>query len=122
MNHIKIYILAILTIFLASSCDDYLSVELQDQMTLDEVFDKRATTEAYLAQVYGYLPVEYNPLGNEGSVVPRSDEASFSWISIEYINFNNGSWGPTSWAYKTWAHNYVGINQATIFMNNVDKC
>ena len=32
-----------------SSCSDYLSVELQNALTLEETFNKRSTTEAYLA-------------------------------------------------------------------------
>lgn len=122
MNKIILYLTTFIFIFLFSSCEDYLNVELQDQMTLEEVFDKRGTTEKYLANVYGYLPDEYDVLATEGSVVPRSDEASFSWPSVEYVNFNNGSWGPTTWAYTNWSRNYQGIKQATIFMNNVDRC
>ncbi len=107
---------------LLNGCDDYLNVELKQQMTIEGVFSKRATTEQYLAQVYGYLPNEYVTLGTEGSVVPRSDEASFSWMAIEYINFNNGSWGPTNTQYQNWRYCYQGISQATVFIDNVDQC
>ena len=119
----KLYLFGALCALLAlPACDDYLSVELQDQMTLEEVFNKRVTTERYLAHVYSYLPNQYDLIWGEGGVVPRSDEASYSWPSIEYINYNNGNWGPTSGSYTSWTPNYQGINQATIFMNNVDKC
>lgn len=104
------------------SCESYLDVELQNQMTLEEVFDKRQTTEAYLAQIYGYLPDEQNIVSGEGTFVPRSDEALFSWLSgVPWLNFNNGSWGPTSGSFRTWEHDYTGINQATIFLENVDR-
>lgn len=122
MKRIKLYLLLLLVTFATVSCDSYLAVDLQDQMTMDEVFDKRNTTEAYLAQVYGYLPNEYDILGTEGTV-PCCDEASFSWLSwVQYVPQNNGSWGPTTSAYHNWGHNYRGISQATIFMNNVDRC
>lgn len=104
-----------------SSCEKYLDVELQNQMSLDEVFNKRQTTEAYLAQVYGFLPNENDMISGEGGMVPLSDEALFSWLAVPWININNGSWGPTTGDYHIWDHNYRGINQATIFMNNVDK-
>lgn len=104
------------------SCESYLDVELQNQMTLEEVFDKRQTTEAYLAQIYGYLPSEQDVVYGDGTFVPLSDEALFSWLSgVDWLNFNNGSWGPTSSAYRTWEHDYTGINQATIFIENVDR-
>jgi len=122
MKYIKISLIAFLTIFLASSCDDYLDVELKQQMTIEAVFSKRATTEQYLAQVYGHLPDEYYPLGVEGGVVPRSDEASFSWPANEYIKYNDGSWNPTDWEYHNWRRCYQGISQATVFMDNVHLC
>lgn len=120
----KIYtylILGIVSIGILSSCEKYLDVELQNQMSLDEVFNKRQTTEAYLAQVYGFLPNENDMIGGEGGTVPLSDEALFSWLAVPWININNGSWGPTTGDYHIWEHNYRGINQATIFMDNVDK-
>ena len=108
--------------FLTTSCDDYLNVELQNQMTFDEVFNKRQTTEAYLAQVYGYLPNEYDILEGEGSSVSRSDEALFSWFYGNWESNRSGSWGVTTDAYHNWTNNYKGISQATIFINNVDQC
>ncbi|WP_345027031.1 RagB/SusD family nutrient uptake outer membrane protein [Ravibacter arvi] len=105
-----------------TSCDNYLSVELQNAISMDEVFNKRNTTEQYLAQVYGFLPNEMDAVSGEGSVIPRSDEGMFSWLSgVSWLNMNNGSWGPTTGAYQTWALNYQGIKQATIFMDNVHK-
>ncbi|MEC3879461.1 RagB/SusD family nutrient uptake outer membrane protein [Parapedobacter sp. 10938] len=121
----KIYIyliLGIVSLGLLGSCEKYLDVELQNQMSLEEVFDKRQTTEAYLAQIYGFLPNENDMIGGEGGMVPLSDEALFSWLAwVPWLNINIGSWGPTTGDYQIWEHNYRGINQATIFMNNVDK-
>lgn len=104
------------------SCEDYLSVELNNAISMDEVFNKRQTTEQYLAQVYGFLPNETDVVSGEGSVIPRSDEGMFSWLSgVAWLNMNNGSWGPTTGAYRTWESSYQGIKQATIFMDNVHK-
>lgn len=123
MNRFKLYLLLLLLLApLFCSCEKYLEVELNNQISIDEVFNKRKTTEAYMAQVYGYLPDEGFPLGNEGSVIPRSDEATFSWPNLDYTPINTGTFGPDYWAYKTWAHYYTGIAQATTFMNNVDRC
>lgn len=120
-NKISLIILVCIMIT-QTSCEKYLEVDLQqNQMTLEEVFDKRTTTESYLAQVYGFLPNEYDMIYGEGSVVPRSDEALFSWLSgVPWLNMNNGSWGPTTMNYQTWSHDYQGINQATVFINNID--
>lgn len=122
MRNLSIIAGLLLSISVLTSCSDYLSVELQNALTLEETFNKRATTEAYLAQIYGFLPNDSDITGGEASVVPRSDEGMFSWLSgVSWLNMNNGSWGPTTSAFATWKTSYTGINQATIFMNNVDK-
>lgn len=123
MKHIYITKLAVILLMISSlTACDYLDVQLDNQMTQNEVFSKRATTEAYLAQVYGHLPAEYNWLG-DGSVVPRSDEALFSWYAgVAHLTFNDGSWGTTTGDFNIWSYKYQGINQATIFMNHVDEC
>ena len=122
MKKIVYIAVGLLTLGILGSCDKYLEVELQNQMTIEEVFNKRQTTEAYLAQVYGFLPNEDDMVGGEGGMVPLSDEALFSWLAwVPWININTGSWGTTTGDYQVWTHNYRGINQATIFLNNVDK-
>lgn len=119
-KRLYIQLVSILTLFLFTSCEDYLTPYLGDQMTMEEVFDKRITTERYLAQVYSFLPRDYDVLNN---TTPRSDEAYFSWTAwVGYLGHNDGSWNPTTTNYHTWTRYYQGINQATVFMNNVDKC
>ena len=58
----KIRILGIFLYFTVAfsfvSCNDYLDVTLLDQLTQDETFSKRVSTEQYLAHVYSYLPRE----------------------------------------------------------------
>ena len=122
MKNVRIYILTLLLVVSFGSCESYLDVDLKQVLTLEEVFDKRQTTEAYLANIYGYLPYDWLPFDNEGSVVARSDEGSFSWLSLDYIDLNNGTWGTAHWQYKTWTHNYQGIKQASIFIKNVHLC
>lgn len=123
MNKIKSILISALLIGLGTSCDSYLDVPLDNQMTQKEVFSKRISTERYLTRVYAYLPDEYALHGGMGSAVPRSDEALFSWYSgIAYLPFMYGTWGPTNGDYNIWSSCYQGINQATIFMDNVDAC
>ncbi|MDO5571982.1 MAG: RagB/SusD family nutrient uptake outer membrane protein [Bacteroidales bacterium] len=105
------------------SCEDFLDVELNNQITQAEVFAKRNTTEQYLAQVYGYLPDYYDWVyGTYGSYVPMSDEGLFSWMGgLAYNTFMKGSWTPNTTSIGIWENMYKAINQATIFMDNVDK-
>ena len=115
-----IQITFIFFLLLCTSCSDYLTPYLGDQMTMEEVFSKRISTERYLTQVYSFLPSDYDALN---STTPRSDEAYFSWTAwVGYLGHNNGSWNPTTDNYQTWTRYYQAINQATVFMDNVDKC
>lgn len=119
-KRLYIQLVSLITLLFFTSCEDYLTPYLGDQMTMEEVFDKRITTERYLAQVYSFLPRDYDALN---STTPRSDEAYFSWTAwVGYLGHNDGSWNPTTTNYQTWTNYYQGINQATIFMDNVDKC
>lgn len=116
-------ILVLVVCGLAGSCEKYLDVELQNQLTLTETFSKRATTEGYLAHVYSYLPQENLIFGIDGDLTARSDESLFSWLSgVPWLNMNSGTQTPASGTYHTWGHFYVGIKQATVFIDNVDIC
>ena len=115
-----IQIATIFLLFLTNSCKNYLTPYLGDQMTMEEVFSKRISTERYLTQVYSFLPQDYSALN---STTPRSDEAYFSWTAwVGYLGHNDGSWNTTTDNFQTWTTYYQGINQATVFMDNVDKC
>ncbi len=115
-----LYILCFVGVIVFPSCEEYLTPSLNDQMTLEEAFDKRITTERYLSQVYSFLPKDYEA---KESTTPRSDEAYYSWIAwAPYLGHNDGSWNPSTNLYHTWSYNYKGIHQASIFIENVDKC
>ncbi|MDR0714608.1 MAG: RagB/SusD family nutrient uptake outer membrane protein [Bacteroidales bacterium] len=133
MNSFKKIHLIIISVFLLvsyNSCDQYLEPELEKQLTLEETFSKRASTERYLAHVYSFMPQDYYMVATWGydnvnvtSLVSCSDESYFSWItSLPYLIHNNGSWNPTTGDFHTWKRYYQGINQASVFINNVGKC
>lgn len=101
------------------SCNDYLTHEVDQQLTFEKTFAKRVETERFLARTYSYLPTDMIMLDN---FVGASDEAYFMWDSwgVKYLNHNNGSWNPTSTDYHIWTRMYQGINHASIFIENVD--
>lgn len=59
MKKLRYIIIAFLSLGLFS-CSDYLEHNFNDQMTIEEVFSKRPTTERFLAGLYGYIPEEIN--------------------------------------------------------------
>ncbi|WP_106832085.1 RagB/SusD family nutrient uptake outer membrane protein [Parabacteroides pacaensis] len=104
-----------------SSCESYLSHYMGDQMTIEEVFSKKETTEQYLAKVYSYLPNEIRAVWE--AMTGCSDEAYYSWTTGQmFQNQNNGSWSPALPDYHQWSHYYEAINQATVFIDHVDEC
>jgi hypothetical protein len=117
---------ALLSAAVLTSCDSFLDVELNNQMTQDEVFSKRATTERYLTNVYSYLPQYYDwAYGPIGNYIPMSDEGQFSWTGgLPYNYLMKGSWNLTftSSYYVIWENMYKGIKQAAIFMAHADEC
>lgn len=119
MKNKILYTVITLFSFFSFSCNEYLTHEVDQQLTFEKTFAKRVETERFLAGVYSYLPSDMVMLDN---LVGASDEAYFMWDSwgVKYLNHNNGSWNPTSTDYHIWTSMYRGINQATIFIENVD--
>lgn len=115
----KIIILLIVTLTF-SSCKDYLTHDVDQQLTFEKTFSRRTETERFLSGVYAYIPNDMTLLEN---MTGNSDEAYFMWDSwsVKYLNHNNGSWNPTSSDYHIWDNMYRGINQATIFIENVEN-
>lgn len=110
------------------SCSDYLEHNFNDQMTIEEVFSKRPTTERFLAGLYGYIPEEINAY--DQSFVPCADDAYFSWEKMDYELVNSGSYNQSTtgvrgeWTpkFNPWSKYYVAINQATTFIAHIDEC
>lgn len=127
MKMLKIFALTILSLTAVSSCS-YLEHNFNDQMDINEVFSKRPTTEQFLAGVYSVIPDGLWIW--TGSFVPCADDAYFSWEKMDYElvrsgNYNESTVGITgSWTpqFNPWAKYYVAINQASVFISNVDRC
>ena len=126
MNKSKILIFSITLAFL-SSCG-FLDHNFNDQMTIEEVFSKRPTTERYLSGIYGQIPEEI--FAYDQTFVPCADDAYFSWEKMDYELVNSGSYNESTvgvrgeWTpkFNPWNKYYIAINQATVFMDNVEKC
>ena len=127
MKIIKIFTAAIASLMMFSSCN-YLDHNFNDQMTLEEVFSKRPTTERFLAGVYSVIPDGMWIFS--GSFIPCADDAYFSWEKMDYElvrsgNYNEstvgvaGAWTPQ---FNPWAKYYIAINQASVFISHVDEC
>lgn len=126
MKHLKNIILVLTASIALSSCDGFFDVDLKDQATLEEVFSQSTTTHKYLAHCYSYIPIDEEIVGSDGWTVGRSDESRYSWYQwVYYELYRNGSYSsatPSSTTYfNFFSKFYTGINQCTIFMENVHR-
>lgn len=132
----------ILALFIAQvslviSCTDILEKPEGSEITIDTIFSKRLYTESFLARVYhdliprGFPFTNGNPTANQNSTeFARSMLAS---ISDEGCNVRGASWGwyvntagfdPISSAKNQedgFGFNWLGIREAWVFIENVDK-
>lgn len=113
--------------FALVSCDSYLDKQPDDMQTIEGVFEKRTTTQQYLANVLSYLPHQWDNLCEERNseygwpFTPASDEAEWGAVRV-YAQMQNGSHSASLPAINFWTPLYRGIRESNIFLENVAKC
>ena len=123
---IKISII-ITSIILFFSCNDYLDKQPDDMQTLAGVFEKRSSTEQYLANVLNYLPHQWDAVCSQTNsyygwpFVPASDEAEWGAVRV-YAVMQNGSHSAANPALNFWTPLYRGIRESNIFLQYVNNC
>ena len=112
--------LLILCLGLFYSCtDDFLDQVPNDRLTFEDAFNARKTAEQYLASIYNRIPTPHT----QGLFIAGADEAVF--VSPDFIasQLNRGDWNSASgFVYDKWNNYYIGIRDASTFMDNIDKC
>lgn len=111
---------------MASACKkDFLNKTPTEDLTINDVFSQRQYAEAWLSNVYFFLPEEINfvdPWGRN-PFVSSTDEMKVPWPE-KYTNLmNSGAWNASDEGVPTniWNSVYDGIRKANIFLANVDK-
>jgi len=122
-----LYILAFICTLSTYSCKKYLDQVPDDRLTFDEAFTTRATVDKVLANVYFTLPDEsYQrsaPGRNAGLWTGASDEADYTLPTHPANSVNQGAWDATTgFVNSYWQTYYKGIQAASNFIANVDKC
>ncbi len=114
----KYIILSVVLGLSLASCSDYLDAEkdLKDNITIEKIFSNIDYTEEWLANAYSYIYNGNSDMGWNGECpFAFSDDiyhATYkSIIEKTYLEDK----------YQTsWKNSYIGIRQATIFIQNVD--
>lgn len=110
-------IIFLIATFLIYSCNDFLDIAEEDEMSFDKIWLKRNTIEQYLNNTWGYMP---NPseIQYASPYFAATDEASISFPrDWTYITF--GTWNPSNIPYNNFAKYYQGIREANVFMQNI---
>lgn len=116
----KKIIYTVITATFLGSCSDFLDQVPDDRQTIEEVFQKKGSTEQYLANIYTYVRDESNQWqGNPWT--SNSDEMVTPWTNYPTYQINVGNWQAADSPFSFWAHYYNGIRAATYFINHIDE-
>ncbi|GGH17669.1 MULTISPECIES: RagB/SusD family nutrient uptake outer membrane protein [Pedobacter] len=127
MKKILIYTAGALLIAGSYGCKKFLNQVPDDRLTFDQMYQKKATVDQALANVYSTLPDQNqdrsaSASGNIGPWTAASDEADYTLPNFTE-NVNSGAWDATSGQVNYhWQSYYRGIQAASSFMANVTKC
>lgn len=116
---IKTYI-GLLLVLICSSCDkDFFDQVPDDRLQIGDIFNRRTTTEQYLANVYNRIRSQMD-WRFDNSFESLSDDIDVTYNDMAPFQLNIGNWDRNTSAFNRWGHYYQGIRSATFFIQNVD--
>lgn len=102
------------------SCENFLDMSPDENLTKDDVFQNRIYTRDFLTNVYSYCPYQAD-MAMDNNFTGACDEMEIAYGAHYTHSMCNGAWGPSDDTY-IWNDLYKGIRTANIFIENVDKC
>ncbi|WP_218917239.1 RagB/SusD family nutrient uptake outer membrane protein [Niabella ginsenosidivorans] len=121
----------LLLVLSAGACSKYFDQVPQDRLSTNEIFQTRSGALGYLANVYTYIPDEFNQrqvhetalYRTPGPWTAASDEAEYVLSDNKAKLINNNTLDATDqtmvkYRWKSW---FTGIQQAEAFIANIDK-
>ncbi|RYF23807.1 MAG: RagB/SusD family nutrient uptake outer membrane protein [Flavobacteriales bacterium] len=127
MKKISIYAVAVLLTMSNYGCKKFIDQVPDDRLTFEQMYERKATVDQALANVYSTLPDQNqdrsaSASGNVGPWTAASDEADYTLPNFTE-NVNTGAWDATSGQVNYhWQNYYRGIQAASTFMSNVSRC
>lgn len=117
---LTVFSLPVLFVLAFNSCSKYLDQVPNDRITMEEVFQKEALSEQFLANVYSYILDEGDPIHND-PFIGCADEVDFTWSGNDNYRVNVGNMSRASIPFDYWGSFYNGIRSATYFMQHIDE-
>lgn len=126
----KLYaLLFCITLFLSTSCNDYLDMEPDDRLTEEMVFNDYKRTQEWLAALYSTIPDPLMQYTREWGCTFLSDDAQIALPMGQFndywkrtVSFYQGSMNATLTPparTDVWGDTYKQVRSAYIFMKNV---
>ncbi len=125
----KAFLLSFLLMF-TFGCDDFLEKEPLDKIASNAVFESEGYAEAFLMQIYNWLPIGYGDRGTDGR-----EGGGYGWFytfsSITDEGRNKSSWpdaadvlvpgliSPQRHPWNNWSRNYFGIRKTNEFLDEI---
>ncbi|ACU05599.1 MULTISPECIES: RagB/SusD family nutrient uptake outer membrane protein [Pedobacter] len=124
MNYKYIFsTLLMLSILTVTSCrKDFLEKTPEEDITIEEAFQKRNYAESFLTDIYAGLPNEiyFTDMADINPFVVASDELNIPWPEKFGKLMNKGSWNSFNVAGQIWKNMYEGIRKANVFLKYIE--
>lgn len=112
---------------LFASCESYLDMAPDENLTIDDVFANRIYTRDFLTHIYSWIPTEANMADDGGAwrnpYTAGCDEMECAFGGAYAHQINSGGWNPTDISRtQVWGESYMALRKVNMFLENVDKC
>ena len=110
-----------------TSCEKYLDMAPDENLTIDDVFANRIYTRDFLTHTYSWIPTEANMADDGGAwrnpYTGGSDEMEIAYGAAYSHQINNGGWNPNDISRtQVWPESYMALRKVNMFLENVDNC
>jgi hypothetical protein len=119
MKNKCIYILGVIALIIASSCD-ILDLKVRTTLDAEQVYINYSRTLQHCVDLYGVLPEGFMNI-NGGMMASTVDEAEHTLETSTVQKFNTGSWNPYENPDDVWPRYYRGIRLANVFLVSADS-
>jgi hypothetical protein len=125
MKRFKNIITGLICLTLVSCQKDFFNQVPDDQLNIDQVFQRQDLSDQYLANVYNYIKDDSWLAANVSPWCGLSDEVDITYDRAGFNTYpiNIGNWSPSSTYFDTdlYYSYYKGIRSASYFMQNIGK-
>lgn len=119
--------LIVVGLAMMASCDKFLDMAPDENLTIPDVFANRIYTRDFLTHTYSWIPTEGNMVDDGGAwrnpYTAGSDEMECAYGGAYAHQINNGGWNPTDISRtQIWPESYMALRKVNIFLQNVGNC